>query len=161
MQTTRRVGDRQPEAQRLQPEPALVVEGQGLVASGRMAEAVELHPPPLRARPGVDDDVEGHARPVIEVLLDPEVVLAGVGRGDLDDQDRPGGVLGELERPPVEVAGDAEEDRDVRAERPDARQVPVDPAVGQDHRLGVVGQPGLEDRLEIEAVVDVRRELHG
>ena len=105
------------------------------ITGRRVPVAAQLNAPRLLVLlDSVGDHVQRDPGTVVKVRLDLHVVLARTGRRHLDDHHRPGPFRRHVERRPVLPPLHTEEHGDVRPERPDARQVPVHPAVGDSHR---------------------------
>ena len=147
----------QQQADRLQPRPAAIVEGDPLVRVAGQSVGDQGQPsPPVVLFVHVGDDVVRHLRPRVLLDLGLHVVDPCLRRADLDDQRRPHAlVASDAKGLPVLPPLDPEDHRQIGAVVTQSGDVPVDPAIGEDGDRGVVGMPGLEDRPQVGAVVSV------
>src|SRR5208337_1660221 len=94
-------GQAQPEVHRLQPNPPPLIERDSLVTGSLVSIADQLDDSVLALLADVGDHVERNLGPVIIVDLGNHIVLARVGRGDLDNENRLGSLGVHVEGGPV------------------------------------------------------------
>src|SRR5271157_2126427 len=153
--------DPQPDSDRLQPDPSPLIWLDALVPVWCVPVDDQLQPAlEVVLIEYIRYHIEGNRRPIVKVDLLPHVVLPRVQRGNLDHQERASTCGRHVEGRPVPMALDVRENGDIRAQRPDPRQVPVHATVRYHHRRGLAGQARLEHVLEVGQVAVMCVRLH-
>src|SRR5271157_5512564 len=154
-------GDPHPDSDRLQPDPSPLVWLDALVPVWCVPVNDQLQPAlEVVLLEYIRYHIEGNSRLIVKVDLLPHVVLSRVQRGNLDHQKRASTFGRHVEGRPIPMELDVRENGDVRAQRPDPRQVPVHATVRYHHRRGLAGQARLEHVLEVGQVAVMCVRLH-
>jgi hypothetical protein len=80
-------------------------------------------------RPTVDDDILLDPHPIVQGALDSQIILTGIGGGNLEHQDRLAAFFSEAKRGAALPLRNIEEHQDIGTQRAYSRYAPIDPAI--------------------------------